>query len=65
MALRERFSGSASGVACPLCLSKSCAVVACRDPSRGLIQTIYRCEGCKSFFGDPGDAAERKKPLSD
>jgi DNA-directed RNA polymerase subunit RPC12/RpoP len=48
---RERFSGT-PGVACPLCLSKNATRVTARDPKRGLMQTIYRCGDCKSYFGD-------------
>ena len=59
MASRERFSGPGE-VACPMCLSRSYTIVACRDAKRGLIQSIYRCEGCKSYFGDPREADERK-----
>lgn len=51
---RERFSGT-PGLACPLCLSKSATLIAARDPERGLMQTIYRCGDCKSYFGDPGE----------
>jgi DNA-directed RNA polymerase subunit RPC12/RpoP len=49
---RERFSGPVPGLACPLCLSKRYTLVTDRDPTRGLIQSIYRCADCKSYFGD-------------
>ncbi|HZR69063.1 MAG TPA: hypothetical protein VFB01_08395 [Burkholderiales bacterium] len=60
MVSRERFAGPVAGIACPLCLSRSHAVVTRRDPMRGLMQTIYRCEDCKSYFGDPSEAADAK-----
>jgi DNA-directed RNA polymerase subunit RPC12/RpoP len=58
---RERFSSPAPGVACPLCLSKSFTIVTARDLKRGLTQSIYRCGECKSYFGDPGEAAARPR----
>ena len=58
MVSRERFAGPVAGIVCPLCLSKSHTVVTRRDPKVGLRQTIYRCEDCKSYFGDPREAAD-------
>jgi DNA-directed RNA polymerase subunit RPC12/RpoP len=57
MASREHFGGPVTGVACPLCSSRSYTIVSRRDPGRGLVQTLYRCEGCKSYFGDPKQSA--------
>jgi hypothetical protein len=58
MASRQRFTGSVAELACPLCLVRSYIIVARRDAKRGLRQSIYRCEGCKSYFGDPREAAD-------
>ncbi len=60
MVSRERFSGPVPGLACPLCLSRSYTVVAGRDPKRGLVQSVYRCEGCKSYFGDLRERGNEK-----
>lgn len=62
MASRERFGGPVTGIACPMCMSGSYTVVARRDLKLGLLQSIYRCEGCKSFFGDPREADELQSP---
>jgi hypothetical protein len=61
MAPRERFGAQVAGLACPVCMSKSYTVVARRDPKRGLMQSIYRCEGCKSFFGDSAEGSDPKR----
>jgi hypothetical protein len=60
MVSRPRFSGPVAELACPLCASRSYTIVARRDPKRGLIQTLYRCEGCKSYFGDPGQTDDQR-----
>ena len=60
MAPRERLGAPVDALACPVCMSKSYTVVARRDPKRGLMQNIYRCEGCKSFFGDSAEASDEK-----
>ena len=52
MAPREPFTGRVPGLCCPLCLSGNYTVVAERDPRRGIVQTVYRCADCKSYFGD-------------
>jgi hypothetical protein len=52
MTPREPFSAPVPGLVCPLCASKSYTRVAARDPERGVLQTVYLCEGCKSYFGD-------------
>jgi hypothetical protein len=63
MVSRQRFGGPSAGISCPLCASGSCTIVTRRDPTRGLLQDIYRCEACKSFFGDPGEAdGKRERP---
>jgi hypothetical protein len=49
---RESFTPDVPGLACPLCLSRHYLLIAKRDPGRGLLQSIYRCEGCRSYFGD-------------
>lgn len=59
MISRERFSGPTAGISCPLCASSGYTIVTRRDPKRGLIQNIYRCEACRSYFGHPGDADEK------
>jgi len=58
MVSSESFSNTVPGLACPLCLSRNYTLVAKRDAKRGLIQTIYRCEGCKSFFGDARESGK-------
>lgn len=62
MASRERFTGPVTDIACPMCMSKSYTIIARRDPKRRLVQSIYRCEGCKSYFGDPREAGGRQEP---
>jgi len=52
MAPREPFTGPVPGLLCPLCLSTSYTLVAEPDPKRGIVQTVYRCGDCKSYFGD-------------
>jgi len=62
MAPRELFSAPVPGLVCPLCASKSYARVAARDPERGVLQTVYRCEGCKSYFGDAREFDRKDEP---
>jgi hypothetical protein len=52
MAPRELFGKPVKGLLCPLCLSRSYTVVAERDPKRGILQTVYLCSDCRSYFGD-------------
>jgi hypothetical protein len=53
MAPSESFSKTVQGVLCPLCLSKNYALIARREPQRGVLQTVYLCGDCRSYFGDP------------
>jgi hypothetical protein len=60
VAPRQPFTGPVPGLVCPLCLSGNYALVATRDPKRGIVQTVYRCGDCTSYFGDarePGAGA--------
>jgi hypothetical protein len=65
MVSRPRFSGPAAGISCPLCMSGSYTIVARRDPKRGLMQNIYRCEACKSHFGHPGETDDKQEQSSE
>jgi len=56
MAPRERFNDVVPGLVCPLCLSKSFTLVTEPDPKRGIMQRVYRCADCKSYFGDAREA---------
>jgi hypothetical protein len=65
MAPREPFTHTVPGLVCPLCLCGHYTLIAGQDRRRGLLQNIYLCGGCKSFFGDsrqfdgsPGDAGK-------
>ena len=59
MAPREPFSTPSQGLACPLCLSQNYTLVAERDRQRGMLQKVYRCDDCKSYFGDPREFDDR------
>jgi len=52
MAPRELFNKPVQGLLCPLCLSHNYSFVAQRDPDRGILQTVYLCGDCRSYFGD-------------
>lgn len=52
MAPRELFSQPVNGLLCPLCLSNGYSLVARRNPKRGILQTVYLCNDCRSYFGD-------------
>jgi hypothetical protein len=52
MAPSELFSKTVDGVLCPLCLSKNYTLIARREPQRGILQTVYLCGDCRSYFGD-------------
>ena len=65
MAPKEAFNKTVPGLLCPLCLSKNYTLVAHRDAKRGILQTVYLCSDCRSYFGDQrefdgksGDAGE-------
>ncbi len=55
MAPRELFHKPVGGLLCPLCLSRNYTLVAGRDPTRGILQTVYLCSDCRSYFGDARD----------
>jgi transposase-like protein len=57
MAPREPFGTPVPGLVCPLCLSKSYTLVTERDVQRGILQKVYRCGDCKSYFGDARERA--------
>jgi len=52
MAPREPFISPVPGLLCPLCLSKNYSLIARRDPKRDILQTVYLCGDCRSYFGD-------------
>ena len=52
MAPRELFSQPVQGLLCPLCLSHTYSLIARREPKRGILQTVYLCGDCRSYFGD-------------
>ena len=55
MAPREAMNKPVQGLLCPLCLSRNYTLVAQRDPKRGILQTVYLCSDCRSYFGDSRD----------
>jgi hypothetical protein len=52
MAPREAFNDPVQGLHCPLCLSRNYTLVAGRDTERGILQKVYLCGDCRSYFGD-------------
>jgi uncharacterized protein YlaI len=52
MAPKEAFNKPVEGLLCPLCLSRNYTLVARRDAARGILQTVYLCSDCRSYFGD-------------
>ena len=52
MAPRELFGKPVQGLFCPLCTSPNYTLVAERDAERGILQTVFLCGDCRSYFGD-------------
>jgi uncharacterized protein YlaI len=52
MAPRELFNKPVTGLLCPLCLSRNYTLVTQRDRKSGILQTVYLCSDCRSYFGD-------------
>jgi hypothetical protein len=57
MAPREPFTSPVLGLSCPLCLSRNYTLVTERDPKRDIVQKVYLCGDCKSYFGDARERA--------